>query len=118
MENYIQITRSEFDKANIKKQEQFEKDYLSNLNKTKLETMEKPVKPIFPDYKNFPKRVVLDYKAGSDPNDPLLLAYQKYYKDEAKYKLDLELFEQLKMVKDIQRSTLKLSLKKYKITKI
>ena len=50
----ITINKKDFDKRNAEKKIQWDKDYLKNLEKTKLEDMAKPIKPVYPDYKNSP----------------------------------------------------------------
>ena len=111
----ITINKKDFDKRNAEKKIQWDKDYLKNLEKTKLEDMAKPIKPVYPDYKNFPREH--EVKSTLENPSPYVLALNKYYKDLYKYELNIELWDQLKLVKDVQRSNLKLCLKKYKISK-
>jgi hypothetical protein len=115
MEERITITKKDFDKANAEKKKKWDKDYLKNLEKTNLETMVKPVKPIYPDYKKFPREQI--GKKDDIEKSPYLLALEKYYKEMPQYELNIALWEQIKLMKDIQRSNLKLCLKKYKVNK-
>ena len=75
--------------------------------------MQKPIKPIAP--------LAGDIKYKQDrPTDydtKFVIDYKKWQKDMKKYEADLELWEQTKFIEDVKRSTLKLCLKKYKITK-
>ena len=75
--------------------------------------MDKPIKPIYPnisDKKKYPMDLLT--KNSKFHND-----YKQYQKDLAKYKIDFELWQQTKFIEDVQRSSLKLCLKKYKIIK-
>ena len=111
----ITITKKDFDKANAEKKKQWDKDYLRNLEKTDLEKMVKPIKPIYPDYKNFPREHGV--KSTLENPSPYVVALNNYGKELRQYELNLELWEQVKLMKDIQRSKLKLCLKKYKVKK-
>jgi hypothetical protein len=71
--------------------------------------MEKPVKPIEPQFKDFPQEKNVTDKS------PFIVAYKNWLKEKEKYEKEIELYHQTKMIKDIQRSTLKLALKKYKV---
>jgi len=76
--------------------------------------MEKPVKPTPP---------ILGDAKYNQPGGPV--QYNKtfsqdfkiYTKELMKYEAELEAYQQTKMLEDIKRSSIKLCLKKYKITK-
>lgn len=73
--------------------------------------MEKPVKPTEPLHKDYP------IEQSTATYDSLYVrAYKKYQKDLERYNEDMEVYEQTKFIIDIQRSSLKLCLKKYKIS--
>jgi len=114
--NNLIITKKDFDKANADKKKKWEKEYLKNLEKTKLEDMVKPIKPIEPHYKSFTREQI--GTKDDIEKSPYLLALEKYYKELYQYELNIALWEQVKLIKDIQRSNLKLCLKKYKVEKI
>ena len=80
--------------------------------------MEKPTKPKEPDIQEFPPEKFGFPKFPKDESHPWIKACMKYEKNLNKYNADLEIWEQAKLVKDIQRSSVKLCLKKYHITKI
>ncbi len=78
--------------------------------------MEKPVKPIAPDAsdrKKYPQFTTSTVTVDS----PFVRDYKQYKKELAKYEIAMELWQQTKFIEDIQRSTMKLCLKKYRITK-
>ncbi len=80
--------------------------------------MEKPIKPIYPDVtdkKKYPKE---EGKQFSDEKTPYIIDCRKFQKDMAKYEKDIELYEQLKLIKFVKVASEKLILKKYKIIKI
>jgi len=109
------ITKKDFDKANTDKKLKYDKDYLISLEKIKLDDMVKPTEPISPDYKDFPNES--DTLPTPKNPSPYIIALDKYGKELHEYKIKLDIWEQLRLIKDIQRSNLKLCLKKYKITK-
>lgn len=83
-----------------------------------MRTMIKPVKPTEPNYKDYPKTPGLMYDKNGKPSDSLFVqALKKYDADQKQYEIDIVLYEQIKFIEDIQRSTLKLALKKYNVTK-
>lgn len=51
-------------------------------------------------------------------NSPYVKDYRKYQKDKAKYDVDIELYEQRKLIRFIKNADEKLILKKYKIFEI
>lgn len=83
--------------------------------------MEKPKKPIEPNWK--------DYPTPKEPNAKNYLGqplFQKldwikdteqYQKDMEKYEKDMEVYEQIKLIRLIKNATEKYILKKYKIIK-
>lgn len=73
---------------------------------------DKLVEPKEPQFKDFPK-----VDGPTRPNSPYVIAYSKYQKDMRTYKAALIVEEQTKFIKDVQRSSLQLCLKKYFITK-
>jgi len=84
--------------------------------------MEKPKKPIEPNIKDFPRP-----KKSNGENhlgEPLFLktdyyvAYDKYRKELKKYESELEVYEQIKLIRLVKNSTEKYCLKALKITKI
>ena len=87
--------------------------------------MQKPTKPVQPDPSDKVKYPNPHTKEGRNYlGEPIYLInknfaqdYRQYQKDEEKYKVDIILYEQIKFIKDIQRSTLKLCLKKYNVSK-
>jgi hypothetical protein len=109
------ITKKDFDKANADRKLKYDKAYLILIEKIKLEDMVKPTEPIAPNYKDFPN----EHNVMPTPKNPnkYILALDKYGKELEEYKIKLDIWEQLRLIKDIQRSNLKLCLKKYKITK-
>jgi hypothetical protein len=88
--------------------------YESALAKQEHGKIEKPTKPAYPDPKDFD----LSVKSTATWDSPHVVALKRYYAEEAQYKKDLEAYEQQKMIADIQRSTLKLAMKKYRVEKI
>lgn len=80
-----------------------------------MEGLVKPTRPEEPSLKD-PK-----YKQSTDGpvkhNEAFSQDYKLYQIAFQKYLVELEDYEQSKLIKDIQRSSLKLCLKKYKITK-
>ena len=76
--------------------------------------MKKPVRPTPPNLAdakyNQPEGPVQYNKSFSQD-------YKIYLKEFDKYQVELEAYQQTKMLEDIQRSSIKLCLKKYKITK-
>jgi len=85
-----------------------------------MNNMEKPIKPIEPnasDKKKYPGNPNAAKTMAELEQDPYIRDYRKYQKDMDKYKEDIVLYEQTKFIMDIQRSSLKLCLKKYKVTK-
>ena len=78
-----------------------------------MENLVKPTRPEEPSLRD-PK-----YKQPDGPvqyNHAFSQDYKLYQIALAKYLVELEDYEQTKLIKDIQRSTIKLCLKKYKIT--
>jgi hypothetical protein len=76
--------------------------------------MKKPVRPTPPNLAD------AKYNQPGGPvqyNKSFSQDYKIYLKEFAKYKIELESYEQNKMLEDIKRSSIKLCLKKYKITK-
>ncbi len=71
--------------------------------------MEKPIKPIEPQIKDFPR------DREMNEAHPFVKAHRAYIKALYKYDADLEMYTQTKLIEDIKRSSLKLCLKKYKI---
>jgi len=86
------------------------------LPKQKINKMDKPVKPIQPNVSDR-KKYPIDRVKSSIGDSDFARDYKKYQKDLAQYELDIILYEQTKFITDIQRSSLKLCLKKYKIIK-
>lgn len=84
--------------------------------------MKKPIKPIEPKYDDFP--LPKESNGKNHLGEPLytkldyVSALKRHNKAMEKYYQELQTFEQLKMTKDIKRSSEKLILRKYKITKI
>ncbi len=74
--------------------------------------MEKPIKPIEPRFFDYPREEGL-----ANEKTPYVMAYRKYEKDLKKYEEKIFMYLQTQMILDIQRSTLKLCLKKYQIIK-
>ncbi len=86
--------------------------------------IEKPVKPIKPDTKDtvkYPRIVGPNIYGNIIPGGVLppkfQIDYKKYIKDMEQYELDLERFEQFKLIRLIKNSSDVLCLKKYKIVK-
>ena len=85
-----------------------------------MNNMEKPIKPIEPDAsdkKKYPGNPNAAKTMEELEQSPFIRDYRQYQKDMDKYKVDIVLYEQIKFIEDIKRSTLKLCLKKYKVTK-
>ncbi len=85
--------------------------------------MEKPIKPIQPsisDKGRYPDRdrSMSDMTPKEIENIPFIRDSKQYAKDKAKYDIDIELYEQLKLIKFVKVASEKLILKKYKIIKI
>lgn len=80
-----------------------------------MEGLVKPTRPVEPQLSD-PK-----YKQPTEGpvkyNEVFSQDYQRYQKALEKYLKELEEYEQSKLIKEVQRSSLKLCLKKYKITK-
>lgn len=86
-----------------------------------MKKMEKPKRPIEPNIKNYP--------LPKEPNgknylrEPIfqrldyIKDYEKFQKEMNKYNSEMEIYEQLKLIKLIKNSTEKYCLKNFKITK-
>ena len=72
----------------------------------------KPQKPIEPRPCDFPRE-----KSPATEKTPFIIAYRKYQKEMEQYKMDLELYEQTKLIKFVKNADIKLILKKYLIIK-
>jgi hypothetical protein len=83
--------------------------------KKTVKPLEKPTPPVAPKFDDFPREKGV--KSTLENPTPYVLALQKHYKEQEKYKAAVELYEQTKFIMDIQRSSLALCLKKYKVTK-
>ena len=70
------------------------------------------IKPVEPNFKDFPKESTLSVYESS-----YTIAMAKYYSDLEKYSTELKIEQQTKFIKDVQRSNIKLCLKKYIIVK-
>lgn len=87
--------------------------------------MDKPIKPIAPNPSDKIKYPYPPTKEGRNylnepiylPNEDFIKDYRKFQRDEIKYKEDVILYEQTKFIEDIQRSSFKLAIKKYFVTK-
>lgn len=88
--------------------------------------MEKPILPVAPnplDKKKYPKALT---KEGRNylgeaiflANPNFLKDYSKYQKDQDRYNRDIIIWNQIKLIEAIKRTSLKTCLKKYKINKI
>jgi hypothetical protein len=91
--------------------------------KKSLSKLIKPVEPTYPnisDLKKYPisERGLDEDGKVTDKVTQYVKDHRKYYKDKAKYDIDIEIYNQTKFIIDIQRSNLKLCLSKYKISKI
>lgn len=84
---------------------------------TKLPPLAKPKKPVEPNIKSYPRssRTMADMTQEEIENIPYIKDYKKYQKDKAKYDIDIELYEQRKLIRFIKNADEKLILKKYKI---
>lgn len=82
------------------------------MKKPNYNEMEKPIKPIAPELKKYKRETKF-----LTENSPFTIAYRKYQKEWEKYEVDIVLYEQIKLMKDIQRSDLRLCLKKYVVAK-
>ncbi len=84
--------------------------------------MEKPIKPIEPNIKDYPAPKISN--AVNSEGMPLFLrldyhlAYKKYQIDKAKYDIDIEKYNQLKLIKLVKNATEKWILKNVKISRI
>jgi hypothetical protein len=83
--------------------------------KKQIKPLEKPIEPVHPKFEDFPREKGV--KSTLENPTPYVLALQKYYKEQEKYKAAVEMYEQTKFIMDIQRSSLSLCLKKYKVAK-
>lgn len=83
--------------------------------------MEKPKKPIEPNFKNYPTpkepNAVNCYGIPLYQKLDWIKDYKKYVIDVKKYDSDLEVFEKIKFIKLIKNSTEKYCLKSLRITK-
>lgn len=87
--------------------------------------IEKPKKPIEPDYRDRVKYPQPKTKDGTNylgepiflPNSDYIKDCEKYRKDIQKYNIDVEIYEQTKLIKFVKNADIKLILKKYKIIK-
>lgn len=70
--------------------------------------MEKPIKPIEPNTKDYPND---KYGKPTDNNHPYIKAYHKFQKDTKKYLEDMETYNQIKLIKLVKNSTEKYCLK-------
>lgn len=84
---------------------------------SKLPELVKPKKPIEPNIKDYPSRG--KSMAGMTKEEveaiPFIKDSKQYQKDKAKYDIDIELYEQRKLIRFIKNADEKLILKKYKI---
>ncbi|MBV1929155.1 MAG: hypothetical protein KUG81_06540 [Gammaproteobacteria bacterium] len=84
--------------------------------------MEKPIYPIEPQWKDFPTPT--ESNGVNEDGDKLytkldyIRAKKKWFIDVGKYEAAIEVYNQLKLIKIVKRSSDKLILKKYKIVKI
>lgn len=87
----------------------------------KKNNMEKPIPPIEPKLKDYPKPTIPNGK--NHLGEPLyqkldwVRDYNKYKKDFEKYEQQLEIYEQTKLIRFIKNADEKFILRKYKITK-
>jgi len=94
---------------------------VKDLSKDKNNNLEKPIPPIEPKLKDYPKPTIPNGK--NHLGEPLyqkldwVRDYNKYKKDFEKYEEQLEVYEQLKLIRFIKNADEKLILRKYKITK-
>ncbi len=77
--------------------------------------IQKPIAPIYPDIRDRKKYPLVYGKKLID--SPYIVDCKKYQKDHAKYIVDIQVWEQTKFIEDIKRSSLKLCLKKYSVSK-
>ena len=75
--------------------------------------MEKPVKPVSPDYRDYKDKE----KVSNPLKSPFVLALDQYGKALDKYEADVELYEQLKMIRFIKVANPRLIVEKFKINK-
>ncbi len=78
--------------------------------------MKKPIEPAMPDITDRVK-YPLEFNNAKLIDSPFVRDYRRYQKDLEKYKTDIQDYEQLRFMLDIQRSNIKLCLRKYKVTK-
>lgn len=71
--------------------------------------LEKPMEPKAPDTR--------DFRSQTSP-EPWVRGYTKYEEKMKKYKEEVEIYEQTKLIKFVKNADIKLILKKYRITKI
>ena len=76
--------------------------------------MEKPKKPQEPNIRDFSSELKGPPTAEETP---FILAYRKYQKDLVQYEIDIERYEQLKLIRFVKNADEKLILRKYKIIK-
>ncbi len=80
--------------------------------------MEKPKKPVYPDVSDKKKYPKEEGKRFADENTPYIKDCRQYEKDKAKYDIDIERYEQLKLIKFVKVAKEDLILRKYKIIKL
>lgn len=77
-----------------------------------LDKKGKPVKPKEPKPSDFPRET-----STANFDSKFVVAYKKYKSDMLLYERFMKIYEQTKFIEDIKRSSLKLCLEKYTITK-
>jgi predicted DNA-binding protein (UPF0251 family) len=87
---------------------------------SKLPELIKPKKPIEPNLKDYISSAVSMVGMTKEEVEaiPYIKDSKQYQKDKAKYDIDIELYEQRKLIRFIKNADEKLILKKYKIFEI
>jgi len=71
--------------------------------------LEKPIEPTPPNPRDYPSK---------DDIKPWMTAFRGYEEKMKRYKEEVEIYEQTKLIKFIKNADIKLILKKYRITKV
>lgn len=73
---------------------------------------DKPIKPIEPRVQDYPK------ESPVTKDNEYVKAYHKYIKELAKYEIEMDIWNQTKLIQLVKNASVKYLLKNYRITKI